>query len=544
MKRLALLLLMMSAPLASYAASDEQCAQAQAAISLDDRAKCLEEGASRAQRAVKMLERRMEGHLDDLEDTKKSGADREKMSDVALKAKEAMVAMKASAEKATKLQQEIKEQKLKSGATQPKLDSDKVASEAKKLADILASQKQDSLIAETRVDQLIADLAKESNPQAQQKILLDLKDAGEDASKAKKLHEDTKSKLIATAGELTRPKAADLEKEIGEKAAKLYGESQKAVADANQAMLDIMALSPSTALAPPTRSQENDERLAFMKFLQSHPLLESEVSGSGIQISSTSGDGKVTVKPEFKWGRTASREFAVTVASPINKDGSDMSPAKNNVLLDKLAGDTTAKLEYTGLYAFDPNKYGNLFGLLGASGEIGYQEFSYLDPNTSFADPLKPEKVKEHNTSYALTVYAGFSPRDANDLYLLRFSRQYKRQGQAVIALCPPIATGAAYVTCPSGALGAPEGKKFNIMSAEWRHRFKRLAFSATLSYDRTSKVRAIAVPVFLPLLNRGFGALESGEPQFSAGLQFGWRSDTGGSVGVFAGLPFSLVSN
>ena len=81
-------------------------------------------------------------------------------------------------------------------------------------------------------------------------------------------------------------------------------------------------------------------------------------------------------------------------------------------------------------------------------------------------------------------------------------------------------------------------------MSAEWRHRFKSVAVSGTLSYDRTSKVRALAVPIFFSLANRGFGALTNGEPQFSAGVETGWRSDTQWSIGVFAGLPFSLVSN
>lgn len=218
-----------------------------------------------------------------------------------------------------------------------------------------------------------------------------------------------------------------------------------------------------------------------------------------------------------------------------------MSAVRNNALLDKLAGDTTIRLEGTHL---NPFENGKSFWLLGGSAELGYQEFAYLDADKSFVNPADPKKIEDHDTSYKLTMYGGFSPTDFNDLFLLRYSRQYSHKGQSSVAICPPAASGAPYVVCPAGVLGAPEGKKFNIVSAEWRHRFKSFAVSGTLSYDRTSKVRALAIPVYVSLANRKGGVFGADMLPLSAGVQFGWRSDTKASFGVFAGVPFSMVKS
>ena len=306
------------------------------------------------------------------------------------------------------------------------------------------------------------------------------------------------------------------------------------VTASNDAMASIVM---ATEDADKNTDRKKTEVVQFLEFLESHPLLNSELSGSGIQFTSTAGDSKITFKHSLQFGRTTSQQLSLTASAPT----SEKNPMKNSVLLDKLEGATTLKLDYTKINQI--NKVFTDFAsytVWGVSGQGGYQKFSYFDPATSFADPAKPAEVESRNRSYSMAVYGGLATH-WNNLLLVRYARQYQREKQDSAVICPPMPAGATWVACSTGSLGEPKGNKYNIWSGEYRQQIGKIAFSGILTYDKSSKIRAFALPVYLPIFNAGYGVFSSTAPQLSAGLIAGWRSDSGSSIGFFAGMPFSL---
>ena len=523
-----------------------------ASQSFDERHECSEIAAKQAELAKKMLTQRLAGLVSRIERAPDSDPRLANMADVATNAKVKLKEISTDATKAAKAHEEATDLLLKLKSTkEPAKKAETLANELQAMAKKARALESASEEAEKQLNQSIAKLANATSFSDQMELITKVKKEGEFVEKAKADAAKGKKELVSAATDMERAtldSTTQTEKHLAEKINEAYKLNRKIVATGNAIMLDMMGPfdQPVRPTSPGDKLDRQKQRqLSFLMFLESHPLLNSEVSGSGVQIASTAGEGKVTIKSAFQMGRTSSQKMSLALSAPINKGAeSDMSPAKNNVLLDKLAGDTTIKGDYTflGTLANTNNNGLHAFWLAGVSAEVGYQEFSYFNPATSFVDPANPVKVSDHNESYALATYAGFSPFDSKTLFLLRFSRQYEREGQKAVAICPPLAAGASYVTCQSGVLGEPKGKKFNIMSLEGRRSFNNFAISGTISYDRTSKVRAIAIPLHFSVFNRGYGSFGAGEPQFSAGVIYGWRSDTGSSFGVFAGVPFSLA--
>lgn len=516
---------------------------------LEEKHECLELSAKQAELAKKMLTQRLTALLDKIERTADSVPATENMANVAVRAKATLKKITKLASDGADAQKEATDLTLRLKGSRDQADVKDLVGKARALATEAIALATCSEEADKHLVSLTAALSMEQQYEAQSGLLVAIKLAGETAEKAKSDAAGKQKELVAMATKIHNAKTdsvVQMQTELDAKMKLAYDSNREVLALGNAVMYDMMGpFDHPVQQTPPHNAREKEKRLSFLMFLESHPLLNSEVSGSGVQLTSTAGEGKVTIKQAVQWGRTSNQQMSLALSAPINKGAeSELSTAKNNVLLDKLAGDTTVKLDYTRLAPFgSANAQGiSAFWLWGGSAELGYQEFSYLDPTRSFADPAKPVKVEEHNGSYALAAYAGYSPFDSKTLFLLRYARQYEREGQKTVSICPPLAAGKTYVTCQSGSLGAPEGKKFNIMSIEARHTFNNFAVSGTFSYDRTSKVRAIAVPLYFSLFNRGYGAFGAGEPQFSAGLIYGWRSDTKSSVGIFAGVPFSMA--
>lgn len=515
----------------SLNASGAECNETDMRLSVQEQ--CLSDTGKKNERAIDILQPRLLTYQKKVKETgNKVSSDSMDRSIMVISAQKSLKKLGDQKKEIAELKKKIGEYTWQSKAAPPGQQSAENSDSARRLAEKYTARKQEIAAIRDTLDGFIEKLASASSEDAQHALLQDIKST-------KKRLEDKESALKTTLDALVTAADEPIEPDMGialaRKAAKLYASSEAEIDKANHTMVEMQS-APGDPVDDATKSRRAD----FLEFLESHPLLESEVSGPGLQISTTSGDGKVVLKPEFFFGRTAQYWFAGSVSSPITK-GSDgrMSAVKNSVLLDKLAGDTTIKGEWNYLNPFENKKS---FWLIGGSAEAGYQEFSYLDPDQSFADPLVTKKIDSHATSYGLSAHAGFSPSDFNDLFLIRFVRQYSHKSQPTVSACPPMTPGQSYVRCSSGALGAPIGEKFNIVSAEWRHRFDSFAFSTVLSYDRTSKVRALAIPIYISLFNYGSGAFSSAVPKLSAGVQLGWRSDTKGSVGVFAGVPFTMI--
>lgn len=498
---------------------------------LPKQADCLEKSVAQSARAIKMLEQRLGDYLAQIEKLPSKDPELKSRSIKAVTAQNALKDLKAQVEKAGALQGKVKELTLKSAISPPQT-IEASAKKARELAKTASSDREDARKAEEKVYALVAQLAGLDDLGAQQDKLKEIQAASVEAAQKKKALETKIGEIVTYAGLVVEPAEASLVKETKD----LYSANEAALIAANKSMVLMLEPVDLGEPLPQPAQTTRDERVAFLKFLESHPLLESELSGPGLQISSTSGDGKVTVKPEFLFGRRNQWLFAVSASAPINKETDDgRSAAKSNALLDKLAGDTTIKFEGSHL---NPSPDGKSFILLGGSAEVGYKEFTYFDDKST----AELKKLETHEKSYKLSVHAGFSPKDYNDLFLVRYSRQRSHEGQPKVAICKTSPTADAYITCPSGSLGAPTDEKFNIVSAEWRHSFDTFAIAPTLSYDRSSKIRALALPFYVALFNRSNGVFGKGKPGLTAGVQLGWRSDTKGSFGVFAGTPFTMV--
>ncbi|MGI4719433.1 MAG: hypothetical protein ACRYGO_06175 [Janthinobacterium lividum] len=282
-------------------------------------------------------------------------------------------------------------------------------------------------------------------------------------------------------------------------------------------------------------------RSTYMNFLYRHPLLNSEVSRSGIQFSSTAGDGMVTLKQVFGAGTDGASRLALTASVPIDKDAEDhVWRAKNNAFLNRLGGDATMNIAYTSPRIVEESRQ-DRFELSGASAELGYQKFSYFDAATAFVTPDAPVKSDKKNVSTMVSGYWGFT-HSLDRLYLFRFSWLKEKEGQKSFTICPAVAgDGASFVKCQNGALGAPTSSRHGVISFEARRMYQDFAWTAVVSYDHVSKVKALAIPLHFSSFNRSRTAVGD-DSKFSAGVILGWRSDTRGSFGFFAGVPFSLT--
>lgn len=528
--------------LPSIVAAAVNCDQQMSNLKIDQQLECAQSAASQAELVKKMLEQRLSELLNRIKRTSKDDRRLTNMADLALKAKRTLAEITLLSADATKAFEKAKDASLQKKGSEKMISlTAEAISEAQAMATAASTARRESENADQRLEAAIISLQQAGTPAVQAQAISELNAAGASADNAKQQWDSAKKDLVAKAAQLA--KATPLEynpadRLLAEQLEIVFEKRWKVVAEGNSVMLAMMGPFDDGDM------KENLKQQAFLMFLESHPLLNSEISGSGIQLTSTAGDGKVTIKQAFQWGRTSNQHISLTLAAPINKDAENsLSASRNNVLLDKLAGDTTIKLDYTKIKALRLGALdANGFSLMGASVELGYQQFAYFDLASSFADPAKPVKLERHNTSYSIAAYAGYSPADSKTLILLRYARQSELEAKQSVSVCPIATAPLTYVTCTSGPFGAPGSRKYNVMSLEARHAFTNFALSATLSYDRTSKVKAIGVPVFLSVFNHGYGTFGSAEPQFSAGLILGWRSDTHGSVGIFAGVPFSLA--
>lgn len=103
--------------------------------------------------------------------------------------------------------------------------------------------------------------------------------------------------------------------------------------------------------------------------------------------------------------------------------------------------------------------------------------------------------------------------------------------------LCPQAQTFP--VACVNGAEGQPKQQSKRIFTLTSRFFMGEMASAeVNLSYDRTSRVKGIEMPVYF-LQSKD---TNDGFTPYNAGIRFGWRSDTKDpSIGIFVGSPFKF---
>jgi hypothetical protein len=118
-------------------------------------------------------------------------------------------------------------------------------------------------------------------------------------------------------------------------------------------------------------------------------------------------------------------------------------------------------------------------------------------------------------------------------LYLAKYEHQNAYSDAASGTICP--VSGAAQVTCSTGALGPPKNSIVRLTTIEFRDAYSSsLAFAVSYHHDFQARVNSVEIPVYL---------FKDGKSGLSGGVTAGWRSDNNNRIfGIFVSAPFSLI--
>lgn len=256
--------------------------------------------------------------------------------------------------------------------------------------------------------------------------------------------------------------------------------------------------------------------------------------GASIYLTANTEGGNATIKydwyPAGKDGAPGGRyvNHTLTLSSPLSSGAKSVEIAT----LDGLVSGASVGYTFTaGDFAsnFLPNANSASYLLAGVQARVGYKKYKFLNTGT-----LKDETSEKYSQS--LAPYIAYSS-PSSVLYIAKFDYQRGYKEADAKMMCPQAQTFP--VTCANGAAGAPKEQIKRIFTLTTRF-FVASSASAevNLSYDRTSRVKGIDVPVYF-LQSKD---IKDSFTPYNAGLRFGWRSDTKDpSIGIFVGSPFKF---
>lgn len=271
------------------------------AVNLYKQAECVATSLGAGERTKTLIEQRLPPYQGEIGDMAKTDPQLKPMSTIALSVQKALEGIKSSSSDVVKLKQEIADFTLKSEAEVKRPDAAAVTAEAHGVATSIEAIQKAHAAAEKKLAELVTELGALKDPAAQRVKLGEIRGVGEQVKQKKKELDDAMTTVIAAAKQLLELESpGGAERALAQRAADLYTSNQKVIVAANLALDDMQARQSSAATEVVVKQKAG--RLRFLEFLESHPLLGGELSGTGLQISSTAGDGKVTLKPEFQWG--------------------------------------------------------------------------------------------------------------------------------------------------------------------------------------------------------------------------------------------------
>lgn len=552
--RLAAIPLSLSWHVAAWAVPD--CHSNMQRLTVDEQVECAKTAASLTSAARKMLEQRLVGFTDKLERATPMSAERQGMARLAMDAKEKLAELTVQDKAAGEAYEKLKTLSLqmRAGPRYPAAPPEGIRT-ALELAGAARKEMAASEAAESELTAAIGALAGLADPSRaatddeKRAAIALLKATSDRAAAARAAADAARQAVIKHADKLVMASASQdilAGWQYPVELDKIITAQWKVQAEANNLIYRMNGpfpepSTPSDETGTKKRDWDRARQLSYLAFLQRHPLLSSEVSGTGIQLKTTAGESAVTLKGALEWGSTASRQAALTLSAPINKKTEDkVWRVKNNAMLDELAGDFTAKLDLTDVSEWVSNDFAD-YKVIGFSLAAGWQKFAYFEPSAVAANPADPARSDAEHRSSGFAGYWGFAPKGSKSLVLLRYARQFEKKAKDSTVICPVPLAGANHTQCRTGIVGAPSSHRHGVISLEGRYAFKHLALAGTFSYDHINKVKGFTMPLHVPLFNRGFGSYGAVEPQFSAGVIVGWRSDANWSFGLFAGMPFSL---
>lgn len=283
----------------------------------------------------------------------------------------------------------------------------------------------------------------------------------------------------------------------------------------------------------------------FIKALEHHPDVAAYVGGSGMTLTSTAGGGNVSLKKTFESWSGRDTQLAMTLNAPFDAGTKGVSPLlANNARLNELAGAASVTLSGSMLVPRSletPQRTG--FWLGGWEATLGYRRLEYydtaFDPASVAAAKKVPEPMSVADRQLSVALLGGYIPDDTSYAFLARWSYSGAKKSQEEKSFCAPSAT-PPYTDCVSGPVGAPVDRKTQVITFEFRKALGKVAIAPALSYNNKG-VKAVELPIYLGVFSSAADVSAATPTGFNGGVSLGWRSDTKGSISVFAGVPFSL---
>lgn len=299
--------------------------------------------------------------------------------------------------------------------------------------------------------------------------------------------------------------------------------------------------------------------------------LDRPVSATGMEFTAGTSGSEVTVKGVFGLSEAFGvHDLSITAAAPLDKAKNEGAFALDALTADAsltvgysvagFSGRTTASTEAAQAFcariraavcssagvaaaAAGPDLEQHLdewdrlgFGassyvwIFGGFAKVGHAEFDFLDAAT-FAERSETE------TPWSVGAYYSYQPLWNRSLFTVKYEHQQTYDAADESTVCPAPPSGPAIV-CLIAPLGAPERDTKDILSFEYRQRFRtHLGFAVTTSYDVSNDAFGIDLPIYLV-----------GGGDYSGGVRFGytWDDDSDGDkdelkVGVFVSRALTL---
>lgn len=271
----------------------------------------------------------------------------------------------------------------------------------------------------------------------------------------------------------------------------------------------------SVVVATPLNKNANDTDIATLDGLGNGTSIEL-----GLGRFTAGGVRRARLTPEQL---TALDAICARVRKGMEQQGAKAEPGKE---CDR---EEVAQYDNEDLFAYDAHFWttqDQRNWVWGGSAKVASLDLEYLDKNDL-------TRTSQHAKPWSLGGFIAYNPDDVLTVITLSAKYQKSFKNQKSATLCPLPVPGGAYVTCATGALGAPDKVTGKLLSIEVRRQFAEFGMGVILTRDFGERVTGIELPVYL---------VKDKEGKLTAGLKSGWRSDTDKlTFGVFVGVPFSL---
>lgn len=261
------------------------------------------------------------------------------------------------------------------------------------------------------------------------------------------------------------------------------------------------------------RSQE----YKLLTTMDRHPEVASLVGSPGVQFAADSSGGTTTITASLEQlGIGAGDRYkSITLSAPTSKSGNT-----NLATLDGLASAASIRLNFRWNLPYSSEQ----IATFGVAPQLGYQVHAYYATNTSITTSTTTD------SPIALSAYGGFTlGKNVNQFVLIKAQFSEMKKDADTTTICPALSA-----PCIVGAFGEPKRKFNRVVSAEYRLSGTNWSIAPSLNYD--NKVTGLDFPVyFIPTKKN------SKPTGLTGGIDFGYRSDTHGSIGIFVGSTFDL---